>query len=187
MTEDEQDRGPDGAEGAFPGLPSFSTGGALSGMGELFGQAREQLERASHDAADVVVRGRAGGGAVEIELTGNLEVRSVKIAPDVVDPDDVGLLEDLVVAALRDALSEAVEVRERAASTLLPPGLDLGAMVSGLFGEGGLPDLSQVDIGDVDLAELVGELFGGSAGAGGEGDEDEDGGGVAGEPGSDLA
>lgn len=159
----------------------------VGGLGDLVGQAREQLEKASHDAADVRVRGRAGGGAVEIELTGNLEVVSVTIAPDVVDPADISMLEDLVFAALRDALSEAVEVREQAASTLLPPGLDLGAMMNGLFGGGGLPpgipggvglpNLDNIDIGDVDFGELMGELFGSQAFPSGEeeiGDADDD-------------
>lgn len=136
--------------GAF-GFPSM---GALSGLGELLGEARSQLEQASAEAADVSVVGRAGGGAVEVEITGNLEVLSVRIAPEVVDPDEVSFLEDLVLAAVRDALSEAVEVREQAASAFLPTGVDLGAMVSGLFGGalgssesglgsllGGLPDL----------------------------------------------
>ncbi|MGO9196630.1 MAG: YbaB/EbfC family nucleoid-associated protein [Acidimicrobiales bacterium] len=155
----------------FAGLSGFGTMGPLSGFGELFGQARDQLEQASFEAANVKVSGRAGGGAVEIELTGNLDAVSVKIAREVVDPDDVGMLEDLVLAALRHALAEAVEVREHAASTLLPPGLDLGAMMSSLFGggAGGSPDLSALGglaglagAGGVPPLEgLMSELFGG--------------------------
>jgi hypothetical protein len=157
----------------FAGLSGLGTMGPLGGIGDLFGQARDQLEQASHDAANVKVIGRAGGGAVEIELTGNLEAVSVKIAPEVVDPEDVGMLEDLVLAALRHALSDAVEVREQAASTLLPPGLDLGAMVSSLFGGGiggdGGPDLGALGGlaglagagGMPPLEGLISQLFGG--------------------------
>lgn len=141
---------------AFTGMP---------GLGELFGGARQHFEQAAHEAGDVQVRGSAGGDTVTIELTGNLEVVSVRIAPEAIDPEDPSILEDLLTAALRDALSAAVAVREQAATSLLPPGMDLGAMVSGLFGGGpgqpaGLPDLSGLDLGGIDFGELMGGLFG---------------------------
>ncbi len=149
--------------GAFPPLS-----GALSipGLGELLGGARQHFEQAAHEAGDVKVKGSAGGGAVEIELTGNLDVVAVRIDPAVIDRDDPSLLEDLVTAALRDALSEVVSVRQEAVTGLLPPGMDLGAMMSGIFGPeagqaaGALPDLSGIDLGGLDFGELMGGLFG---------------------------
>jgi DNA-binding protein YbaB len=137
-TSDAQDSSEgEGTELGAPGLPGLGELGSISplgGLSGLFGQARDQLEEAALEAGKQSVVGRAGGGSVEIELNGDLEALSVKISEEVVDPDDVGLLEDLVLAALRHALADALEVRERAAGSLFPPGLDLGAMVQGLFG-----------------------------------------------------
>ncbi len=151
--------------GAFPSM------GALSGLGQLFGQARQQLDQASEEAAHATVTGRAGGGAVEVVLTGDLEVTAVRISPEIVDPGDVGMLEDLLVAAMRQALSEALEVRERAAESLLGPGLDLEAMMGSLFGGAGPGTGPLAGLGD--LGDLVGELLGTAEVGELEGDEDE--------------
>lgn len=182
MTSSEDERGREGSEGqpeeesAAGAGAGFSLSG-LPGLDELFGGARQHFEQAAHEAGDVQVRGSAGGDAVTIELTGNLEVVSVRIAPEAIDRDDPSILEDLVTAALRDALTEALSVREQAATSLLPPGMDLGAMMSGLFGGGpggpggsaGMPDLSGIDLGGIDFGELMGGLFGSE-----EEDEDEE-------------
>jgi DNA-binding YbaB/EbfC family protein len=74
-------------------------------LGSLLGQA-QQMMAASAQAADEIVEGVAGGGAVRIRVNGRLEFQSVSIAPEVVDPADVGLLEDLVLAALHDASAQ---------------------------------------------------------------------------------
>jgi DNA-binding YbaB/EbfC family protein len=138
--------------GASAGPPPFPSLGGLSlpdlgqlggavrvgGLGSLLDRAREQLEEASAQAEDAVVTGRAGGGAVEVDMSGNLDVLAVRISRDVVDPADVAMLEDLVLAAVRQAVAEASAVREHAASSLFPEGVDLGEMVQGLL-SGGLP------------------------------------------------
>ncbi len=178
-----QAEGPsEGPDSSSPPLPG---GAGVPGLGELFGEARHHFEQAAYEAGDLEVKGSAGGGAIEIALTGNLEVVSVHIAPEVIDREDPQMLEDLVTAALRDALAEAVAVREEAAASLLPPGLDLGAMLSGLFPAGsgqapaGLPDLSSIDFGGLDFGELVGGLFGGGEepdeGEGGPAADEEEG------------
>lgn len=150
----------------FPDGGGSGAIGPLAGLGQLFGEARDRLDDVSKEAANVNVTGRAGGGAVEVTLNGNLEAVSVKIAKEIVDPDDVGLLEDLVLAALRHALADLVEVREQAVSTLLPGGLDLEAMMGSLFGgagapgtpSGGFPGLAGMPAG---LGDLVSQLFSG--------------------------
>ena len=67
----------------------------------------EQLQRQMSDAqdslAETTVTATAGGGAVTIEMTGTQELRSIKIKPEVVDPEDVEMLEDLVMAAFKEA------------------------------------------------------------------------------------
>lgn len=66
-------------------------------------EAQRRITEAREAAADTVVEGSAGGGKVAVTITGTGEIQGVRIDPAVVDPDDVSLLEDLVVAALRDA------------------------------------------------------------------------------------
>jgi len=78
------------------------------------------------------VEGSAGGGVVKVVVTGAGEVQSVTINPDVVDPEDVEMLEDLVLAAVGDGLRRAQELQ---ASSLggVTGGLDLGSL-GGLLG-----------------------------------------------------
>ncbi len=73
-------------------------------LGSLLGQAQELME-AQAAAAEQLHTGRAGGGAVTVTVTGGFDFRSVSIDPSVVDPADASMLEDLVLAALRDATS----------------------------------------------------------------------------------
>ena len=99
-------------------------------MGSLLEQAQamqQQLLDAQAKAAEVVVEGQSGGGMVKVRITGGLEVQSVSIAPEVVDPDDVPLLEDLVLAAIHDAMAKAQEATQSATRDALG-GLDLGGL-----------------------------------------------------------
>lgn len=111
-------------EGDGPsGLPDF---------GRLLEQAQSmqaQLMQARAEAADQEVVGQSGGGMVKVTLTGGMDARGVTIDPSVVDPADVGMLEDLVLAAVRDALARAAEVSDKALE-----GVDLGKLGSGLLG-----------------------------------------------------
>jgi len=66
-----------------------------------------QRKRAEQELQALTVEGTAGGGAVKAVVTGKQEVVSVTISPDVVDPDDVEMLQDLVLAAVSDALTKA--------------------------------------------------------------------------------
>jgi DNA-binding YbaB/EbfC family protein len=67
---------------------------------------QEQAMKAQQELSEQVVDGTSGGGAVHIALTGGMQVQSLKIDPEVVDPDDVEMLEDLVTAALNEALQK---------------------------------------------------------------------------------
>lgn len=93
---------------------------------------QRQLADAQDQAATTEVEGRAGGGSVSITMTGTGEVTAVRIAPEVVDPDDVELLEDLVLAALRDAGQRVADLQADA----LGGGLGNLAEMSGLAGLG---------------------------------------------------
>jgi DNA-binding YbaB/EbfC family protein len=69
-------------------------------------QMQERAMKAQQELTEQVVDGSSGGGAVSVSITGGLEVQSLKIAQEVVDPEDVEMLEDLVTAALNEALQK---------------------------------------------------------------------------------
>ena len=79
-------------------------------MGKLMKQAQKMQEamlKMQEDLGSQVVEGTAGGGAVTVQATGSLEITKVTIQKEAVDPDDVETLEDLVLAAVKDALGKA--------------------------------------------------------------------------------
>jgi DNA-binding YbaB/EbfC family protein len=84
-------------------------------------KAQEELEHATLEAS-------SGGGAVTVVVTGHQSIRSIKISPEVVDPEDVEMLEDLVMAAVNEAMDKA---RELAASQL--QGMTGGLKIPGLM------------------------------------------------------
>jgi len=103
-------------------------------LGALLGQAQkmqEQMAEAQAASAAEVVEGQSGGGVVRIETTGGLEFRSVTIDPGAVDPADVEMLQDLVLAALHDAVAKANEIQAGAMGGLDLGGLDIGGMLGG--------------------------------------------------------
>ena len=98
-------------------------------------QILKQMQRMQSDLAaaqkeleEATVEGIAGAGAVKVVATGAQVVRSIKISKDAVDPEDVGMLEDLVLVAVNDALDKSRELSSNrmgrvAAGLNLPPGL----------------------------------------------------------------
>lgn len=79
----------------------------------------------------IVVTGTAGGDMVRVELSGQMAVRSVTISPEAVDPNDIGMLQDLVRAAITDALVKLKEkMREEMAD--VTGGLDLPTELMGM-------------------------------------------------------
>ena len=105
------------------------TGGQMPDMNSLLAQAQQmsqQLMAQQQAAAETEVEGQAGGGAVTIRMTGGGQFTSVKIAPSAVDPDDVEMLEDLVLAALRDAAAQVMELQQETMGGMDLP--DLGSL-----------------------------------------------------------
>jgi DNA-binding YbaB/EbfC family protein len=103
-------------------------------IGALFsqlGQVQRNLEEAQQAAAAEEVEGTSGGGAVKVRVSGALEFLDVEIDPAVVDPNDVEMLEDLVLVAVRDGLEKA-------------SGLATSAIGGGLSGLSGLPGLGSL-------------------------------------------
>ena len=84
-----------------------------------------QLMEAQARSAEAEVTGTAGNGAVSVTVTGGMDFLALKIKPEIVDPTDVELLEDLILAALHDAVSKAAQVnQEMMAEFGLPSGPD---------------------------------------------------------------
>ncbi|NNC81804.1 MAG: YbaB/EbfC family nucleoid-associated protein [Acidimicrobiales bacterium] len=96
-------------------------------LGGLMAQAQEMMASAQEAAAEIV-EGSAGGGMVKVQVDGGFNFHSVTIDPTVVDSTDVDMLQDLVLAALRDA---ATQIQDGQADAM--GGLDLGGL-GGLLG-----------------------------------------------------
>jgi nucleoid-associated protein EbfC len=97
-------------------LPPDDEGLGGPDLGNLLSQAMEmqqQVMAAQAQAASTEVEGQAGGGAVRVVVTGAMEFRSVHIAPAAVDPEDVEMLQDLVLAALHDAVDRINDLQEQ--------------------------------------------------------------------------
>ena len=111
--------------GGFPG-------GMPGNMNNLMKQAQRmqrQMEDSQKELEVTEYTAKAGGGAVEITVTGKKEIKKVKLSQEVVDPDDVEMLEDLIVAAMNEAMKMADEANNEIMSKMTG-GLGLG---------GGLP------------------------------------------------
>jgi nucleoid-associated protein EbfC len=94
-------------------------------MGDLLRQAmalQEQLVAAQDEARQRTVTGRAGGGLVRVVMTGGGDVDDVEIETEAIDPADPELLEDLVLAAFRDAQEQVRQLQQSVMGGL--PGLD---------------------------------------------------------------
>ncbi len=92
--------------GGFPG------GGMLGNMTNLMKQAQRMQRQMEESQKELEVKefvAKAGGGAVEVTVTGKKEITKVKLSEEVVDPDDIEMLEDLVMAAANEALRMAEE------------------------------------------------------------------------------
>ena len=100
---------------------------------EMIKQMQESMAAAQDALANMTVDATVGGGVVRATVTGDGELRAIKIDPSVVDPDDIETLEDLVVAAVIEATRQARELQAQKMSGATG-GLDLGALLGGLGG-----------------------------------------------------
>ena len=91
--------------GGFPG-------GMPGNMNNLMKQAQKmqrQMEEAQKELEEKEITATAGGGAVEVTVSGKREITKIKLSEEVVDPDDIEMLEDLIVAATNEALRKMEE------------------------------------------------------------------------------
>ena len=86
---------------------------SFGNLAKMAQQMQTQMARVQAELAELRLEGTAGGGAVRVVATGKQEILSVTIDPTVIDPDDVDMLQDLIAAAVNDALRSAREVGEQ--------------------------------------------------------------------------
>jgi len=113
-------------KGGFPGA------GVPGNMGNLMKQAQrmqKQMEDKTKELEDKEWVATAGGGAVTVTVSGKKELSSIKLSKEVVDPDDIEMLEDLIVAATNEALRKMEEESSAV----------MGQVTGGLGGLGGFP------------------------------------------------
>ncbi|MHC4550717.1 MAG: YbaB/EbfC family nucleoid-associated protein [Planctomycetota bacterium] len=100
--------------------------GDMSGLMKQAQKMQADLKRLQEDLKDRVLEGKAGGDAVVAFVNGAQELLQVKIKPEIVDPDDIEELEDLIVAAVRSALESARKMSEEETNRIT------GGMAGGL-------------------------------------------------------
>ncbi|WP_322817616.1 YbaB/EbfC family nucleoid-associated protein [Tepidiforma sp.] len=110
------------AGGGLPGRSSIGGGNA-----NALAQAQELLAKAQAELAAATVEGSSGGGAVRVTMSGEQKILAIALEPEVVDPNDVEMLQDLIMAAIADATQKAAELQQKS----------FGAITGGL----GLPGL----------------------------------------------
>lgn len=93
------------AKGGFPGF-----GGGGMNMGNLMKQAKkmqDDMARVQKELEEKEVNATSGGGAIKVTVTGKKMIKSIEISPEVVDADDVEMLQDLIIAAINEAMRMA--------------------------------------------------------------------------------
>lgn len=116
--------------GGFPG------GGMPGNMANLMKQAQKMQRQMEEQAKEMETKeftAAAGGGAVEVTVSGKREVLRVNLSEEVVDPDDIEMLQDLIVAATNEALRKVEEESSSAMSKLTGGMGGLGGGMPGLF------------------------------------------------------
>jgi len=92
------------AKGGFPGM-----GGNMNNLMKQAQKLQKQMEEAQKDLENKEFEASVGGGAVTVRVSGKKELKDIIIKPEVVDPDDVEMLQDLVLTAVNEALKKAEE------------------------------------------------------------------------------
>lgn len=111
-------------------LPKGMGGGAPSNLQHIARQAQkmqEDMDKANTELEAKEYSASAGGGAVNVTVLGKMEVKSIEIKPEVVDPEDIEMLSDLIIAATNEALraaeNEKSETMQKISGGLSIPGI----------------------------------------------------------------
>jgi len=104
-------------------------GGMPPNMNQLMKQAQKmqkQMEQAQEELENKVLEVSAGGGVVKITITGKKEIKDLTIDPAAVDPEDVEMLQDLLISAINEAVRQAEELASKEMGKFMPAGMPGG-------------------------------------------------------------
>ena len=101
--------------------------GGMGKYGKTFQDMQSKLQKLDADLKERVVEAASGGGMVKVKVNGGEEIVDIKIEKDVINPDDKGMLEDLVLAAVNEAVKKSKKLQEqemaKATGMMMPPGM----------------------------------------------------------------
>ena len=103
----------------------------MPNMNQMMGMAQNMAKRMEEEMDAISVEGNAGGGMVTVSMDGHKRLKSLRIAPEVVDPADIEMLQDLILAALNDAQSKVEEKLKNGLGGMaggMPGGFPFGAL-----------------------------------------------------------
>ncbi|MFW5649685.1 MAG: YbaB/EbfC family nucleoid-associated protein [Candidatus Alkaliphilus sp. MAG34] len=93
-------------KGGFPGMGRPNMGNMMKQVQKM----QKQMEQTQKELEERVLETTAGGGAITIKITGKREIVGIEIKPEVVDPDDIDMLQDLIMAAVNEAIRAAEDM-----------------------------------------------------------------------------
>lgn len=104
----------------------------MKGMGNMMKQAQklqEKMVKLQEELASATIETSAGGGMVKVVANGKQQIVSIQIEKEVVDPEDVEMLQDLVLAAVNDALAKSQEMVSKEMGKLMPSGMNIPGLM----------------------------------------------------------
>lgn len=115
-------------KGMRAGKKPKAAGGNMQAQMAQVQAMQRKMQEAQEKITEMEATATAGGGAVEVTVTGDKMIKAINIKPEVVDPDDVEMLQDLIMVAVNEALRQMEEISENEMSKVtgslgLPPGL----------------------------------------------------------------
>ncbi|HZK37889.1 MAG TPA: YbaB/EbfC family nucleoid-associated protein [Clostridia bacterium] len=93
-------------KGGFPGMGKPNMGSMMKQVQKM----QKQMEQTQAELEEKVLETSAGGGAVSVKITGKKEIVGIEIKPEAVDPDDIEMLQDLIMAAVNEAIRAAEDM-----------------------------------------------------------------------------
>lgn len=115
------------ARGGFPGGRNMG-GMNMQNMLKQAQQMQQKVEEAQQRVEEAEIETSAGGGVIKVVASGSGRLKDIEIAEAVVDPDDIEMLQDLIIAAVNEALGKAAELRETEMSKATG-GVNLGGLL----------------------------------------------------------
>ena len=110
-----------GYRGGFGGMGGFGGGFNMQQLMKQAQKMQEDMEKAKEELNSTEFVAKSGGGMVEVVMTGDKKLKYLSIKQEIVDPDDVEMLQDLIIAAINDATSQIEKVEKE--NTPSVPGL----------------------------------------------------------------